>query len=318
MKKSILTFISVTFGLSWLIQLICYLAGVRYSDGAYSIVNMVIMFIPTLGMIAARYFCHEGLYFDELCIAPNFRGNIKRYLFAYIFPALAVLLGAVTFFMLFPEKSDTSAQTYLHAMVDAGYDVNDAGSILTGQMAMTVILGPIANILLTFIEELGFRGYLLVKFNKFFKKNSAIKAAFITSLIWGIWYIPMYLQGHNYGLGYPGSPFLGILMGLLFNILIGIIVSYLAFKTGSVIAGALIRSGISAMAVLPLYFSKGDIALLLGPGVYGIVGCVGIALFALVYALRIIRMQRTGELFYTKKEPKSKRNVKSNRKKEEF
>jgi len=81
-------------------------------------------------------------------------------------------------------------------------------SVLVLSQAVTgIFLGPVLNFVTCFGEEWGLRGYLLPKMAK---KFSLVKMLLIIGVIWGLWHAPLTALGHNYGVGYPGFPFLGI------------------------------------------------------------------------------------------------------------
>jgi membrane protease YdiL (CAAX protease family) len=69
-------------------------------------------------------------------------------------------------------------------------------------------------------------------------------------LIWGLWHIPVILQGHNY----PEAPVLGIFLMTVFTVLLGAFLSWLYFKTGSPWAPALGHGSVNAVAALSVIF----------------------------------------------------------------
>ena len=68
-------------------------------------------------------------------------------------------------------------------------------------------------------------------------------AAFIIGgVIWGLWHAPLTCIGHNYGTEYPGFPYLGILMMCIFCTLMGIILTFVTEKSGSVWPAAIMHA----------------------------------------------------------------------------
>ena len=61
------------------------------------------------------------------------------------------------------------------------------------------------------------------------------------------------------------------------------------------------------MAVTGVYFTTGESYLVVGPSVYGLCGCLALLLFALLYGLRMLRMERQGVLYYAPPPPRKKR-----------
>jgi len=132
-------------------------------------------------------------------------------------------------------------------------------------------------------EELGWRGYLLPKLRSFFSDRTALV---VSGAIWGIWHLPVIVMGHNYGTGYAGYPWLGILAMVVFCIIFGTIEGYVAIKLESVIPAAMIHSVLNAGAGLPLYLVKGEYNMLLGPAVTGLIGGLPFAVLAVVLFIK--------------------------------
>ena len=309
-KKRVAIFLGIVFLVAWVAYGAAWFNGMHYGDSNFRVVLTVAAFLPTLAMIICRKLGDEGYDLDDAYIALHLRGNIRRYLFAYFFPLFLVCLTCLLFFAVFPGSCDMKASAFLSGMADAGVEEDQAIGALYSQIMMTIIAGPLINVITTFAEELGFRGYLLPKLKNQFHKYAGIKSALVTSVIWAAWYLPLYGDGYLYGTGYPGAPVLGFVTGFLFYALLGVVISYLTFKTGSVIPGALMRSGISAMAVTGIYFTQGNTYLVIGPSVYGLFGCLALLIFALLYGLRLVRTERQGTLYYAPPPPRKKREKK--------
>jgi membrane protease YdiL (CAAX protease family) len=158
-----------------------------------------------------------------------------------------------------------------------------ASALLSIQVMQFIILGPVINIIPTLGEELGWRGYLLPKLRCFFSDRTALV---VSGAIWGIWHLPVIVMGHNYGTGYAGYPWLGILAMVLFCIIFGTIEGYIAIKLESVIPAAMIHSALNAGAGLPLCLVKGEYNMLLGPAVTGLIGGLPFAVLAVVLFIK--------------------------------
>lgn len=306
-KKRMGLYLGIVFVLAWGAYIVAWVCGLHYGDTGFRTVLTIAAFFPALAMIICRKVGDEGYDLDDAYIAPHLRGNVRRYLFAYFFPLFLVCLTCLLFFAFFPENCDLAATEFLDGMVETGMERERAVGAMYSQIMMTIVAGPLINVLTTFAEELGFRGYLLPKLKHCFQKYAGLKSALVCGALWSAWYLPLYGDGYLYGTGYPGYPVLGFVTGFLFYGLLGVILSYFAFKTGSVIPGALLRSGISAMAVTGVYFTTGESYLVVGPSVYGLCGCLALLLFALLYGLRMLRMERQGVLYYAPPPPRKKR-----------
>jgi len=125
--------------------------------------------------------------------------------------------------------------------------------------------GPLSSLGLYFGEEYGWRGFL---YNELFRYNKICAAALI-GFIWGLWHIPLIMRGmHTY------SPDItGIITGLVFFTLWGIIQSYSVLKTGSIWVAAFMHGSINYIYSFSItYFVHPyDNLYSFGLGVYGVI-----------------------------------------------
>ena len=108
--------------------------------------------------------------------------------------------------------------------------------MLLVQLPVAVFLAPALNIVTTFGEEWGWRGYLVPKVSE---RLRILPTLLVTGVIWGLWHAPITAIGHNYGTDYPGWPFVGIAAMCVFCIVIGIFLTYVTVRTGSAAAAAI-------------------------------------------------------------------------------
>ena len=107
--KRILIYVGITFLITYLLE-ICILRNLIGSDDVVQnsiaqAVTMGVMLIPALGVVITRLVTHEG--FADAWIAPHIKGNIKYYLIAWFGPAVLTIIGAVIYFLMFPEEYDS-------------------------------------------------------------------------------------------------------------------------------------------------------------------------------------------------------------------
>ena len=69
-----------------------------------------------------------------------------------------------------------------------------------------------------------------------------ILAVIIGGIIWGLWHAPLTCTGHNFGTDYPGFPYVGIARMCLFCTLIGIMLTFITVKSGSVWPAAIMHA----------------------------------------------------------------------------
>lgn len=68
------------------------------------------------------------------------------------------------------------------------------------------------------------------------------KAVFVGGVIWGLWHAPLTCVGHNFGTEYPGFPYLGILVMCISSTSLGIALTYITVKSGSVWPAAIMHA----------------------------------------------------------------------------
>jgi membrane protease YdiL (CAAX protease family) len=108
------------------------------------------------------------------------------------------------------------------------------------------------------------------------------KAMLLIGLIWGVWHWPVILMGHNYGLAYPGAPFLGPLAMVWFTLILGIFLGWATLKGSSVWPAVIGHAAINGIASLGAIFVRGQPNPLLGPLPVGVIGGIGFAIVALL------------------------------------
>lgn len=302
--RRIAVFLAVTFALTW-----AYEFGVVYpiSTGALAGIPPVAtqlaagaaMFFPAIGVAITRLITREG--FKNSLIKPHgFKKSLPWFLVAWFAPSVLTLAGAAVYFLAFPQDFDPSMSLML-ATVQQQAEVTGGAQVpadmlrlaLVAQLPFAVLMAPALNILTTFGEEWGWRGYLVPKVAA---KLRIVPTLLITGVIWGLWHAPLTAIGHNYGTGYPGWPVLGILAMCGFCIVMGVFLTYVTVRTGSCLAAAIGHGALNGFVSAAALFSATGGNPFVGPLPTGIVGgCAFIAVAALMlYDLR--RREKAGTL----------------------
>ena len=244
------------------------------------------MFFPAIGVLITRLITKEG--FKNAWIRPNIKGNVKTYLLAYFGPGLLTILGTLLYFMIFRGSFDPECGYMKLTLEAAGTPVEalpmPLSSVLLIQGVQALTIGPIMNFVTCFGEEWGWRGYLLPKMSE---KISLIPMLLMNGVIWGLWHAPLTAVGHNYGMGYPGFPFTGILAMCLFCIVMGVFLSYVSLKTKSCIPAVLGHGAINSFAAIGIYFTKDGGNPFVGPAPTGVIGMIPFAVVAVVMVWRL-------------------------------
>lgn len=289
-KKRLIIFIALTIILAWIVFLLVPICGLTYGSGAAVVILAVAMFMPALSNLLTRLITKEG--FGNMYLRPHFKGHVKEYLLLYFGPTVLLLLSGALYFLIFPGSFDPELTTLKGMVASSGKQGLAVSTLLIVQALIFVVIGPIVNIIPTMGEELGWRGYLLPKLRIFLSDRTAL---IITGAIWGIWHLPVIVMGHNYGTGYWGYPWLGILAMIVFCVALGIIEGYISIKLESVIPAAMIHSTVNAGAALPIIFAKSGYNPLLGPAITGLIGGLPFIVLAVILLIKAGRKMTLGK-----------------------
>ena len=283
--KRIIVFLVLVFAITFGIEFgVIYPLVEQYGYGTNATVTLAVagvMFIPALCVVLTRLITGEG--FRNSWIHPHFKGNIKYYLFAWLAPSVLSTIGAVVYYLCFPEQFDPNSGYIVKTMAEVGGELPanmpPLKVLIIGQTITAVLFGPILNFITCFGEEWGWRGYLLPKMAA---KIPRIPMLLITGTIWGLWHAPIIAMGHNYGTDYWGYPVVGIAVMCIFCIALGTIFSYLCIKTQSCIPGVIAHGAINSFAGAGLFFAATNDNTLLGPTPAGIIGGLGLIIAAII------------------------------------
>lgn len=286
--KRIIVFLVLVFAITFGIEFgIIYPLVEQYGYGTNATVTLAVagvMFIPALCVVLTCLITGEG--FRNSWIHPHFKGNIKYYLFAWLAPSVLSTIGAVVYYLCFPEQFDPNSGYIMKTMSEVGGELPanmpPLKVLIIGQTITAVLFGPILNFITCFGEEWGWRGYLLPKIAA---KMPRIPMLLITGTIWGLWHAPIIAMGHNYGTDYWGYPVVGIAVMCIFCIALGTIFSYLCIKTQSCIPGVIAHGAINSFAGAGLFFAATNDNAILGPTPAGLIGSIGLIVTAIIIAI---------------------------------
>lgn len=276
-KKCIYLYLLFSFTLAWMIWIGCY--WLRVPNIVSQLFAMLSMWAPAI----AVWLTHTLTKTENILaysLKPKIKGNAKQYLYAWIIPIIASILGGLLYFCIFQNDFDISL-TYLKQSLDLSEQTSNTTFtfICAGiKFVAIVTFGSLLNTFLCLGEEIGWRGFL---FPALAKEFPHIRAHLLAGLIWGLWHTPINMLGHNYGLYYPGYPWLGIISMCVFTFSAGVVLSWLCEKSGTVWVAAFAHGSINAVAGAPMLFLTSGTAAhqVWGPGTTGLIA--GLPLFML-------------------------------------
>jgi membrane protease YdiL (CAAX protease family) len=284
--KRISIYIAFAFGIAWLAALAIQLTG-GLKESPYSLLILAVGYMgaPAAANILTRLVTREG--WQDLYLRPKFKQGWVYWLICWIAPALFTFLGMAVFFAIFPQYFDPSLTTLQTMMEESAASSGqalpamDPWVIIISQTVTALLIAPIINALPILGEEFGWRAYLQPKLMPL----GGRQAMLWMGLVWGLWHAPIIAMGHNYGLNYPGAPWLGILAMIWVMFLLGTFLGWAVLRAGSVWPAVIGHGAFNGIAGIFVFLTRGEPNLILGPSLVGIIGSLGMAVVALVIFL---------------------------------
>jgi uncharacterized protein len=278
-------FIVLAFGISWVIWLGLAAIGVpftiRIEIGAFG---------PAIAATIVRILRKDGFADAGLRLAARGRkGVIRIYIAAYVIPPFLIAAGIGLALVTgvqhwaFSDNLHALASTLTAQMQRVGQSPPSGLSAyqlalitIASQTLLAFTLAIPLNMIFTFGEEFGWRGYLLPRLAPL----GGVQAAIITGIVWGLWHSPLIIL---YGYNYPGHPWLGVIMMVIFTVAESIIFAWLRFRSGSVWPSTLAHAALNAQAGFALVFLSQADSLLRAP--IGLIGLLPTIAFAIWLAV---------------------------------
>lgn len=276
-NKSI-AFLALTFTFSWGVAIGGWALGFHNNPGAAIFTLAATMFGPALAALVCAFVFEKNRRVEALGL--RFKPNLW-WLIAWLIPlALAAASVALTVLLSDREFADIGAQaieTVRAQSPQAADELRNVPHLGLVLVAASVFLGPLFNaLLLTFSEELGWRGYL----HHLWRPAGFWRASLATGAIWGVWHAPaILLFGHNY----PDNREIGAVIFVLFCMLLAPIMTLVRDRGGSVWAAGILHGTINAVAGLTILAI--DNPAFPWTGIVGIGGYVALAIGITVIAL---------------------------------
>lgn len=280
-SKSII-FLGLSFAISWAIAVGAHFAGFSQNPQWAVPILALMMTGPAIAALICAFAFEKGRRIEALGL--RFKPNLW-WLWAWLIPiALAAVSVAAT--LLLSDRTYVDiGDTVRQAAEAQGQDVSQTPSFLISTpfiLVMATVFGSLINMpILTFTEELGWRGYL----HHLWRPIGFWRASLGTGAVWGLWHAPAI---YFYGLNYPANRELGLGLFVIFCMLLSPIITLVRDRAGSVWAAGLFHGTINAVGGL-------TIAALSNPTFpwNGIVGIGGFIALALAVALVVV-LQRGG------------------------
>ena len=229
--KRLMLYLAFAFGLTWVIFFAYILSGnIWAANGEISAMDQFVclgMLCPALAALLTRYVTREGFAVtgkDSMLLGISFKDKKWVYfVLAMFLPWLYFELGNALTLIISPNAFDINKPELLEL-------ADNEWAIIYIQPIVAIVSGVIASFA-AFGEEAGWRGYMMPKMIKLWGVK---KAVIIGGILWGIWHWPLTYVGHNFGIGYFGYPFTGFVSICLMCVFMGIILTFVTYKSGSI------------------------------------------------------------------------------------
>lgn len=145
-------------------------------------------------------------------------------------------------------------------------------------------LGLTFNAVLGFVEELGWRGFILAHL-----PGSFWRRAFVSGALWGLFLVPAVTQGYLF----PGIPLLGAVLIVAYALAFSPMIVWVRLRSKSIVAASLLRGMLLALTHVGYDLVHGE-ARWLQPlyGLTGILAAVLLTLALLLYETRLPHAER--------------------------
>lgn len=245
-KKRLLFFLGLSFGMAWLIFFIFIFTGHTWTGSSTEMLSLVSlgMLAPAVAHVITRKITNEGFRLtgeNSMMLGIDLKGRKwVFFLLAVILPVVYATLGDAVIWLMCPEAF---GEAEVSSFVVIIYPLL---AIVQGVVLSFAALG----------EELGWRGYMMPKL---IELMGMPKAIIIGGIIWGLWHAPLTCVGHNFGMDYPGFPYLGIIVMCLFCTALGTVLMCVTIKTNSIWPAAFMHAVNNSMPSVLLLFMKQDV-----------------------------------------------------------
>ena len=290
-RSKILAFLGVEYALVFVCTLPLFLLGAEPMGPLMLGISVLFMFLPALVALIVRRLSGDR---SGMFLRPNIKGTRRQYLMAALLPGVLTMAGAALYFLLFPGDLGLSMGYMSELLALSGQAAEVPAVTLPQVIGAGLVLTLIAPLVLVnhiaaFGEELGWRGYLLPMLIEGLGESRAV---LLNGVLWGIAHAPLVCFGLNYTGEYPGAPFTGILMMVVFATVLGVFMSYLTLRSGSIWPACVAHGAVNAVREAPLLICAAEYNALLGPKPSGLIGMAGFIVLGGVLMFRLDKKRK--------------------------
>ncbi len=294
--KKVITYTVITLAIAWTIGIVISLFAVKNPTGlgklVFQVGAMVMMYVPFLATLITNKTL-KGIGW-----IPKFKGCAFLLPICFFGPQILTIIEGAVFFLIFPAYFDMSGSYLLAQGESMGVNLIEQLEaqgisvkiyyIIT--IAQAFIYAPLINMFLALGEEVGWRGFLYPELNKKFPRPVTW---IIGGTIWSAFHFPLIIiAGYEYGMDYPGFPFVGLIVFTVFCIVAGIFEEIVYSKSKCIWYPAILHGAINATSFILLFINmnhpKTGSVLILGPALNGIIPLILSTILAIIVGSLVI------------------------------
>src|SRR5690606_32377875 len=193
--KSII-FLAIAYAVTWAIVITGWSMGLHEQSPQTAVLLLAISMVgPTVAALICAFVFEKGQRVKALGLGGRWSW---WWMVAWLAP-IALAAGSVALTLALSDRTYVDIGTSAAAAAEAqGQDLSQVPPFVLSTafiIGMSIVVGGLVNwLILTFTEELGWRGYL----HHLWRPAGFWRASLGTGLVWGFWHAPMtYLVGHN-------------------------------------------------------------------------------------------------------------------------
>lgn len=286
--RKAIVFLALSYGLAWTLGFGYFAVGGQVKSMAFGVMAVIYMFTPATAAIITQRVIWKEPWRDLGLKMPRVRWLILGWLLPVLLVILALGLsllvqgvslvsGLEGFLGTLAGKIPPDKIAEIHRQLEHSI-LAKPGMLLLISLAQVFIAGPTVNAGAAFGEELGWRGLFLHELNPL----GFWRSSFLIGFFWGLWHLPLIVNGYNY----PDHPVAGPLMMTLLTILLSPLMGYLRLRAESVFPAAIFHGTFNAAATLVIFLHGGTVLLT------GMTGAAGLLTLLLADVVLWIHLRR--------------------------
>lgn len=285
-------FVVIAFALAWLVCLPLWISGKGLSDPlAVQVYGAVMMFSPLVAGIVALTVQRKRAKRARRPMAsvPRYLGigplrpigrviwmTVAAFFGTFVLVVLGYLVASALGWLTLDLTGLSGFRTQLASI--PGAESLPIIAALAIYLAL-MLFGSLFNVIVTFGEESGWRGWLLTSL----RPLGTWPALLIVGVIWGLWHAPLILLGYNFNR--PDITGLGFMVGGC--VMVGILFGWLRLRTGSVWPAVFAHAALNGSAGMLLALVMGTSGPTPDPALITLLGVSGWITSAIVIAVLI-------------------------------